>query len=41
MRTARLEARTKQSSSELQVFLCSDCGLYQLVRPKISARTAA
>jgi RNase P subunit RPR2 len=41
MRAARLELRAKQPSSGLQVFVCSECGLCQLVRPQISAKTAA
>jgi len=41
MRAARLELRAKQPSSRLQIFVCSACGLYQLVRPQISAKTAA
>jgi hypothetical protein len=41
MRAARLEPRTKHRDSELQVFVCTDCGLYQLVRPKLPTRSAA
>gem|GEM_PF-4313451 len=40
MRIARLESRP-QKPTDLQVFVCSDCGLYHLVRPEISTRTAA
>jgi len=41
MRIARLESRPRQPRSEPQVFVCTDCGLYELVRPKLAARTAA
>jgi hypothetical protein len=40
MRIVRLESRPKQPA-ELGVFLCSDCGLYQLVRRNISTRQTA
>ena len=41
MGLVRLDAQRKQPSSELRVFVCSDCGLYQLVRPKMFSKTAA
>jgi hypothetical protein len=41
MRSTKLDARAKSPRSELRVFLCLGCGLYQLVRPKMFSKTAA
>jgi hypothetical protein len=42
MRITRFQPRREKGAvTELRVFLCSDCGLYQLVRRNISTRQTA
>ena len=41
MRIAPLESRSNPPHSRLRIFVCIRCGLYQLVRPHVSVRTAA